>query len=1210
MRFHSLQSLIIKTALAALCVGLILPASYSTAFAQEKKEPVKTPPAQPQTQVLAQPQAPAQAQEPKAEIKPEAKPEPNSQTGALTSKDFDQFSWRHIGPWPFSGRITNFAVPRGQSQTYYVLTATGGLWKTVDGGIHFDPLFEKYGTMSMGYLAIAPSNQDILYLGTGESIHARAAYHGRGMFKSTDAGKTWTPVGLDKSFFIPKVEVDPRNPDVVYVAAEGKLYDNEMDCERGLYKTTDGGKTWARVLDLKDRGVADFVLDPKNPDVLIAAGYKIFRRTWTFIDRQAGNFLWKTADGGKTWKKLTAGLPDLAAVKTGRNGLALYEKDPKIVYLRLDEETNLGLSEEDNDALFGETSVFEDGFYFNKWKTFKIAPELAKLVKFTPPAADTEKDLAKKLNDLVKDRAFLKTIGLDWTPFLAAARKVYAKSVDKNKDYTILDEIAEVEKTVKRDAEKKDPHLKINRLILLAFFGTSEGISFKDDKITVTDVAKIKLQADFKEKPTYDAKTIKDEADLIAKIAELAVDPEFTIKLKINAKSVMSTALKTYKDNKELAEAFKDSEGPAEEFDQTKFRYRTLNSAALRLLYGGAFGLLEPVKKAGFIHRSEDQGETWKRVTEYARWGGSDVVNQVEAGYNGRLLVDPNDDKVVYAHETRTTISRDGGKTFKFPNWESKGVHVDSRAVWVDPLNSKHILNANDGGVSESWDGGDHWSQKETISAQQFYDIGVDNMLPYNVMGGTQDNGCWIGPSQNRNPNGVFPADWLYLPAGDGFWTVRDWWNPEYIYYESQFGYSNRQNLETGETISLSRRNTPEENAAGSPPQRYQWNAPIVLSPHNPGIVYVCSQFVHRSLSRGDKDTWVAISPDLTKAVKERIELSKKTNLQYATIFTFAESPKKPGLYWAGTDDGNLQLSTDGGVNWTNITAQFYAKDGKPHKGVKGAFIPFDRWVKRVLPSRFDEKTCYVAYSGYRTHNEDKTYVLVTRDLGKTWEDIGGGMNNPVSDIEEDPDNPDVLYLATDYGLFLTLDRGKSWAKFSTTAPQVIIKDLAVQKRDRDLVVGTYGRGIYIADIFPVKEFKPEIFAKDAYLFDIEDAIQWQRFDRRGNDLGEIAKAENPSVGATFYYYLKNAVSKVQLTVKDLEGNLIQEVKGKTEKGLQKAFWSLNKKVDPDKLEGLSWEERGKLTRLDPGSYLVILSVEGKDAAVKKVRVLADPTAK
>lgn len=183
----------------------------------------------------------------------------------ITQKDLELFNWRHIGPWPFSGRITNFAVPPGQSQTYYVLTASGGLWKTVDGGIHFEPIFEKYGNQSMGYLAIAPSNPNILYLGTGEPIHSRAAYHGNGVWKSTDAGKTWIHIGLEKSYFINKIEVDASNPDIVYVAAEGKLYDDtDRDCERGLYKSTDGGKTWQRVLDLKDRVVGDFVMDPKN----------------------------------------------------------------------------------------------------------------------------------------------------------------------------------------------------------------------------------------------------------------------------------------------------------------------------------------------------------------------------------------------------------------------------------------------------------------------------------------------------------------------------------------------------------------------------------------------------------------------------------------------------------------------------------------------------------------------------------------------------------------------------------------------------------------------------------------------------------------------------------------------------------------------------------------------------------------------------------
>ena len=1024
------------------------------------------------------------------------------QTSPVTTDDFNQLTWRWIGPVDFSGRITAFAVPRGQSQTYYALVATGGLWKTEDGGISFTPIFDKYGNMSMGWMGIAPSDSNVLYLGTGEAINSRAAYHGNGMWKSTDAGKTWTHIGLEKSFVIPKVVVDYKNPDVVYVACEGKLYDNEMDCERGLYKTVDGGKTWSRVLDLKDRGVADVVIDPRNSDVVIAAAYKTFRRTWTFIDRQPGNLLYKSTDGGKTWKKLTSGLP--LDVDLGRNGLDLYEKNPNVVYARIDEEMNLGLPERDGGANFsvggmrGGGGLFRDEFYFDKFKTFKINPEIGKLApKFTPLKADSEADLVKKINDLVKDKDFLKNSGVDVAKLDQAARKIYAK------DKEVIASIDEIEKLLKKEPAKPDS-------------------------------------------------------------------------------------------------------------GEAKGREQAVNRHVLEILYAGALRIQQPVKKAGVIYRSDDLGETWKKMTEYAQTGGSAVINQSEAGYNGHVLVDPNDDKVVYCHDVNVVISRDSGKTFKMSGWEGNfKAHVDSRSLWVDPLNSNHALVANDGGVSETWDAGKHFSQKDTISGQQFFDVSVDNEQPYNVMGGTQDNGCWLGPSQNRNRYGVYASDWLYLPTGDGFVVVRDWWNPEYVYYESQFGASSRQNLKTGETISLARRNTPEETAAGAPAQRYQWNAPIYLSPHNPGIVTVCSQFVHRSLSRGERDSWQTISPDLTRADKERLELAKKTNLQYATIFTFAESMKKPGVFWAGTDDGNLQLSEDGGVTWTNITFNFYDKSGKPKTAIKGARIPFDRWVKRVLPSRFDLNTCYVVYSGYRTHNEDKTYVYVTRDMGKTFEDIGGGMNSPASDIEEDPDNANVLYLATDYGVYVTIDQGKTWTNFSSTAPNVVIKDLAIQKRDRDLIIGTYGRGIYIADIAPLREFKTENLQKDSYLFDIEDVIRWNRLEQRGQTYGEFAKIENPQIGANIYYYLKAEAKAAKLTIKDLEGNAVFDLNGSGKKGLQKLFWALTKRTEPSQQPPEfgpgGFGRGGRGAQVDNGVYKITLNVDGKDVATKKVTVSPDP---
>jgi photosystem II stability/assembly factor-like uncharacterized protein len=1130
------------------------------------------------------------------------KPAVFSEKIPLTGKDLEQFSWRNIGPWPFSGRITNFAVPPGQSQTYYVLTATGGLWKTVDGGIHFDPIFEKYGNQSMGYLAIAPSNPDILYLGTGEPIHSRAAYHGNGLWKSTDAGKTWNKAGLEKSYYIPKIEVDSKNPDIVYVACEGKLYDDQArDDDRGLYKSVDGGKTWNRILDLKDRIIADFVIDPRNSDIIIAAAYKVYRRTWTFLDRQEGNYIWKSVDGGKTWKKLTAGLPDLGKLKTGRNGLAIYPRNPNIVYLRLDEEVNLGLSEREGAALYNQRSLFRDGFYFNKFKDYKINPEFLKYVKITPIKADKLEELETKLNELIKDPDLQKKLAVNWKGLLAAAKKIYSH------DEEMQGAIEETEKVLKKEEEERNDRIKLNKLILSCFLADSSGFDIVNFKII--NRSNLSIKKDFQENLTYDPAFVKDEAYLLDHLEELSTDAELLVKLKINPGAVLSKARNLYKDKKEIIELLKEGDRLATEFDQNKGRYQTLNRCLLDLIYGQAFKPMEPVKKAGVIYRSEDLGESWKRMTEYRLSGGSEIVNQVEAGYYGRLVVDPNDDKVLIAPETRIVISKDAGKIFQFTNWEGiHKCHVDSRAIWVDPLNSKHILNGNDGGVDESWDGGLHWSQKETIPAQQFYDVSVDSELPYNVMGGTQDNGCWFGPSMNRNPNGVYPADWLYLPSGDGFYVVRDWWNPEYIYWESQFGASSRMNFKTGEIISLARQNTPEEEASGAEPQRYQWNAPIYLSPHNPGIVFVCSQYVHRSLTHGDPGTWETISPDLSKHDPARIALSKKTNLQYATIYAFAESPKKPGIYWAGTDDGNLQVSSNFGQTWTNVTANFYDSNGKIKLGVKGAVIPYDRWVVRVLPSRYDANTCYVAYSGYRTHNEDRTYLYVTRDLGKTWEDISGGMNNPVNDIEEDPDNSNILYLATDYGLYVTFDQGKHWMRMSSSqVPDVVISDLAIQPRDRQLIIATYGRGIYITDIFPFKEFSEKVFSQNYYLFDPQNPIQWQMNDRRGQSYGEFAVAPNPPVGVNIYYYLKTQASKVTIIIKDINGQVVQEITGSISPGLQKVFWGLNRRLPAAEMRQMGMERRMRANRVEPGLYRVSFMVNGQEVITKNITVRPDP---
>ncbi len=1117
--------------------------------------------------------------------------------GPVTTKDLNILQWRHIGPWTFSGRITDFAVPKGQSLVYYVATASGGVWKTEDGGIHFEPIFDKYGNMSIGNIAVAPSDPNIVYCGTGEAMHARSSAHGNGMWKSTDAGKTWEFIGLERSYFIPKIAIDDKNPDIVYVAAEGKLYDNEMDCQRGLFKTVDGGKTWTQVLDLKDRGVGDFVIHPSNSDIVIAGAYKTFRRVWTFIDRQEGNHFYKTTDGGKTWKKLTEGLP--MNIKSGWNGITIYPRNPDILYIRYDEEVNVGLSEREGAALFREGNVFEDGYFFNKFKTYQVNPSIQKLVKFEPISAETESELAEELNKLIGDKEFQTNIGIDFKTFNAKAREIYRRNEK------IIASISEIERTLAREEERKDLPKKINRFILSVLYAGSEGVDIAGDAVTVTDPEKAKINPAFTKFVAFDPDKVKDEKDLAQRAGELADDPKMIENLGINLRSFVQAVKKEFKDNEKVMADAKALDEKLPEIDQTSGRFQTINRYILQILYAEALAIMEPEKKVGVIYRSEDLGETWKRMTEYRLVGGSEPVNDIEAGYAGRMEVDPNDDKTLYAVEVRNKISNDGGKTFKNADWTGDHqCHVDTRGIWIDPLNSKHILNANDGGVSETWDGGVHWSQKETISAQQFYTISVDNQSPYNVMGGTQDNGCWIGPSRNRNSYGVFPADWTYLPSGDGFFVERDWWNPEFIYFESQFGNSRRMNFKTGEMIRMTLRNSSEERAEGKPPQRYQWSSPIVLSPHNPGIVYICSQHVHRSQSRGEEGTWVTISPDLSKNNRERIEQSKLTNLQYATITTFAESAVKPGVYWAGTDDGNLQLSTDGGETWQNITARFYSPDGKAKKGTQGAMIPFDRWVTKVEPSVHDLETCYVTYSGYRTHNEDDSYVYVTHDFGKTWEDLSGSMMNPVNDIEEDPHNPDILYLATDYGVFISPNKGANWVEMSSAAPDVLIMGLAIQERERDLAIGTYGRGFYIADIYPLKEFKADVFEKDAHLFDVQRVIKWQMLERRGQQYGEFAVADNPPSEAKIYYYLKDKVDKVEVAIQDLEGNEIRKIPGSGSKGLQMISWNLRRSAPPMQ----AGQRRMRSGReVDAGVYNVVFMVDGKEIQTKRFTVEDDP---
>ncbi|MCX6545232.1 MAG: hypothetical protein NTV05_12590 [Acidobacteria bacterium] len=1139
----------------------------------------------------------------------------NAPQSPVTADDFNQFGWRWVGPMTFSGRISGIAVPRGQSQTYYVLGGTGGVWKTIDGGIHFEPIFEKYGTESMGWMAIAPSNQNILYLGTGEPMHARASTHGNGMWKSTDAGKTWTHIGLEKSYFIPMIAVDSRNPDIVYAAAEGKLYSNDMDCERGLFKSINGGKTWTNLGPMKDRGVGDFVIDPQNSNIVIASAYKHYRRAWTYDDRDADNGLFKTTDGGKTWSRLAGGLP-AQGTPTGRTGLTIFEKNPKIVYARMDEEIVVGFREGDGVANFRAASaasgrggggggggrggamgtvLFGDGFTIEKFKGFTINAELAALApKFVPVTGATEADLVTKFNALVGDKDFVTRSGVDVAKLQAAARKALASDKDLMLNITEMTKLMAKPAAAADSSEAKGRFQLINRHVLEILYSGA-----------LANIAPVKMNGMIY-RTDDQGRTWKRMTEY--KVAAPAGPPV----PQVNDSDLDAAAQAREDETNETREAL-----GIQQQTPPVIKSPAIVNPQLPPAQPAGRGQATPTP-ASAVAATQPAGRGAAQV-------GSAQVNQTEGGYYGRIWVDQTDDKVLYCGDTNTTVSKDAGKTLTVAQWDRGNgkTHVDHRVVWADPLNGQHILSGNDGGLSESWDGGEHWSQKSTINVQQFYDVSVDNEMPYNLMGGTQDNGAWLGPSQNRNSYGLFGNDWTYLPTGDAFYVVRDWWNPEYIYYESQFGGSSRMNLNTGEASTLAVRLTPQQTAAGEPALRYQWNAPIVLSPHNPGIVYIASQYVWKSVSRGAQGTFVRISPDLSKADKTKLDEARKTNLQWATVYTVSESPRKPGLLWAGTDDGNVWVTSDGGNKWVSITDQFYDAGCKPKAGVKGDLIPCDRWVKRVVASAFDENTAYLGFSGYRSHSEDKTWLFVTKDLGKTWTNISGGMDAAIFDVEQDPENASVLYLGTEKGIFVTIDEGKAWTAFSTSAPNTVIRDMAIQKRDREMAIATYGRGFYIVDIGPIKEFKADVFQQNAYLFDIKNTVKWNRFERRGDTLGEMAKADNPRVGQNIYYYLKADAKTVTVTIKDLEGNQIAELSQSSaealrpsiKKGLQKVFWGLNRVAAGAPAAGGrggaggggGGGRGGGGMMVDAGVYKVTFAVDGKEIATKKMTVSPDP---
>ena len=838
----------------------------------------------------------------------------------------DNLKPREIGPAIMAGRTADFAVYEDDPSIFYAASAGGGLLKTVNGGNTWENVFDRQTSVSIGDVAINPSDPNVVWVGTGEANNRQSSSWGDGIYKSSDGGKTWKHMGLRESQNIGRIVINPQDSDIVYVAALGHLWGPNR--ERGVFMTSDGGVNWQQVLTVnEDTGAVDVVMDPSNPKILLAATYQRRRSGWGFNGGGPGSGIYKTVDAGRSWRKLSTGLPQ---GDIGRIGLDIYRRDSNIVYATIE-----------------------------------------------------------------------------------------------NRD--------------------------------------------------------------------------------------------------------------------------------------------------------------------GGVYRSEDKGETWTKMNSL----------NPRPMYFSQIRIDPNDPKRIYVCGTDLAVSDDGGKTFR--NNASPGVHSDHHALWIDPRNSRHIIDGNDGGVWVSRDRSATWEHLNNYPIGQFYNVAVDMQQPYHIYGGMQDNASWGGPSAVRDRQGISNEHWYQMLACDGMYTTVDPSDGDTIYTDCQGGNIVRYDRKTGE-----RKRIQPQPAPGEPPLRWNWTAPIVVSAHDPKTLFIGGNKLFKSVDRGQ--TWAAISPDLTTqtdrdqlslmgVMGKDVTVSKNDGMSsFGNITALAESTKRAGLIYAGTDDGNVQVTRDGGRTWTNVISKIPA-------------VPKMIYVSRLTPSSFNEGTVYASFDGHRS-DDFKPYVYMSTDYGDTWRSINSNLpSGSVYTIKEDLKNQNLLYVGTEFGLFVSLDRGAHWTRWNNL-PTVAVFDLVVHPRDNDLVLATHGRSIVVYDdISPLQQMTETVLSASSHLFEMRPATQFN-FNENGWFLGGRSfRAPNPEFGAYVNYHLKSAVNEeVKITITDAAGKVVRELKGPKEAGLHRVAWDL--RAEPGGTASTGLAGALVLTNLGPfvlpGEYRVKLSAGGPDQT-KTVRVNADP---
>ncbi|MCR9201487.1 MAG: PDZ domain-containing protein [Planctomycetaceae bacterium] len=1137
--------------------------------------------------------------------------------------------WRSIGPANMSGRITDLLVHDQDPSLWYIATAGGGLLKTANQGVTIEHQFDKQTSVSIGAIASDPNNKDVIWVGTGEANPRNSVSYGDGVYKSTDGGKTFEHMGLKETFQIGRICVDPQNPDTVYVGALGRLYGTSR--ERGVYKTTDGGKSWEQVLYVDDEtGVIDMIMHPEDPGVLIAAMWTRQRDgfdSWPGSVKKPdgvdgydpikkygkGGGLYKTSDGGETWTKLENGLPTSA---TGRIGLDWQSGGSHSIYAIIDCE-DIGKGPKPFTAFLGAVGS-------NKTVEKKTIPTIVQILPDSPAAKAglvvgdvLQKVEGKDVSDFDELLEVLRKKKIGQNVTLTYKRGEESKDVKirlsprpgsnqqmptvwlgvtgESKDSTVvLKSVVDNSPAAKAELKVDDVITQLDGKDIASYEKMIETVQGKADgdtiKLTVKRGEESKdITVTLANRPTQQRRSGQSSGfmgiqgeDADGKGARLTVITEGgptekagikagDVVVKVGEKKIADYAgLVTEIRAREAGDKMKVEVKRGEKIVKAEITLgdrRGGGSSGTRPYTFSYFGQQANIQdmqgadghKYGGIYKSTDAGETWQRVNSL----------NTRPMYFSLIRVDPSDDQRVYILGVSQFRSSNGGATFTADF--GRGVHADGHDLWIDPADGRHMVIAGDGGFYATYDYGDNWDHINNAAIGQFYHVAISPKKPYWVVGGLQDNGSWAGPAISRT-GGAINEDWISVAGGDGFVCRVDPNDPDLMYYESQNGNIGRRHLKTGERASI------RPARARGVEYRFNWNTPFILSNHNSRIFYSAGNYVFKSLDRGNDLR--RISPEIT--------LTKR-----GSATALSESPRNPDVLYVGTDDGALWVTKDGGDNWTDITENLGIAD--------------PRWVNTIEASRYATGRVYVVLDGHRS-DDDNPYVFVSEDYGATFAPLHQGLPWGTSRcLREDTSNPNLLYLGTEVGFWVSIDRGQTWAKFNQNLPVVAIHDIALHPANGEIVVATHGRSLWACDVTGLRAVNTDNMKKSAVFYKPEDVTRWRTEPRRGRTNRRYV-GQNPARGANLWYSLPKDVEKATIRVENVSGQLVSELPASKEAGLHRVNWNLTQSSrgrTPRQSSGF----RGGFNRpVSSGAYKVTLMLDDDALTSHVINVVSDPS--